>query len=164
MCVEPIPFIKMTLPFDLLEKIADAADIDTRRNMGFLPRKLCTHRLKAAEELLSRRSAMQYHYLEKIGETFVYVCSTLLPITNKKLLHIAYSVLFNKTYLYLMTIENFDDVDININEFTWRGQLTHNAIYITHPCSPSQDVEIISCHGVCCSLAPTALAIIRQLL
>ena len=125
------------LPFDLLEKIADVADIDTRRHMGFPPRKLCSHRLKAMEYNIRRRSSMQHKYLETIGETLVYVCSTLMPITNKKLLHIAYSLLFNKTY---------------------------NAIYIMHPCSPNQDVDIVSCHGICCKLAPAASDIIRPLL
>ena len=152
------------LPFDLLEKIADAADIDTRRHMGFPPRKLCGHRLKAVKDVIVRRSAMQHHFSEVIGETLVYVCSTLVPITNKKLLHISYSFLFNKTYLFLMTIENFDDAVINMNELTWRGQMTHNAIYITHPYSPNQDVDIASCQDICCSVAPAALDIIRQLL
>ena len=107
---------------------------------------------------------MQHKYLETIGETLVYVCSTLMPITNKKLLHIAYSLLFNKTYLYLITIENFDDTTINHDVLIWRGQLTDNAIYIMHPCSPNQDVDIVSCHGICCKLAPAASDIIRPLL
>jgi hypothetical protein len=152
------------LPFDLLEKIADMADIDTRRHMGFPPRKLCTHRLKAMEYKIRRRSTMQHKYLEVIGGNLVYVCSTVMPITNKKLLHISYSVLFNRTYLFLMTIENFDDSTINNNELIWRGQLTNNAIYIIHPNSPNQDVDIVSCHGICCKVAPTALDIIRPLL
>jgi hypothetical protein len=152
------------LPFDLLEKIADMADIDTRRHMGFPPRKLCTERLKAVEDMLGRRSAMQHHYLQVIEENLVYVCSTVMPITNTKLLHISYSVLFNRTYLFLMTIENFDDSTINNDELIWRGQLTDNATYIMHPNSPNQDVDIVSCHGICCKVAPTALDIIRPLL
>ena len=152
------------LPFDLLEKIADVADIDTRRHMGFPPRTLCRRRLKAVEDMLIRRSTMQHHFSEVIGETIVYACSTLLPITKKKLLHISYSIAFNQTRLYLMTIENFDNAVINMNELIWRGQMTHNAIYIIHPYSPNQDVDIASCHGICCSLTPAALDIIRQLL
>jgi hypothetical protein len=152
------------LPFDLFEKIADMADIDARRHMGFPPRKLCTHRLKAAEDMLGRRSAMQHHYLQVIGETLVYVCSTVISITNKKLLHISYSVVFNRTYLFLMTIENFDASTINQDELIWRGQLIDNAIYIMHPNTPNQDVDIVSCHGICCKVAPTTLDIIRPLL
>ena len=140
------------------------ADIDTRRHMGFLPRKLCTQRLKAVEDVLVRRTAMQHHFSEVIGETLVYACSTLLPITNKKLIHISYSILFNQTHLYLITLENFDNAVINMNELTWRGQMTHNAIYVMHPYTPNQNVDIASCHGICCKVTPAAVNIIRPLL
>ena len=55
----------MKLPYDLVEKIADMADIDTRRHMRFPPRKLCIQRMKAVEDMVKHRIAMQYRSLEK---------------------------------------------------------------------------------------------------
>jgi hypothetical protein len=150
------------LPFDLFEKIADVADIDTRRHMGFPPRKLCKQRLAVVEDTIRQRLAMQYMYLETIGMTSVYVCSTVLPISKNKLLYISYSMLFNKIYFIMMIIEDVVNITLGIDDITWHGTPENNAIYVEHPYSPHQDVSIASCHGISCKITQATLNSIRQ--
>jgi hypothetical protein len=116
------------LPFDLLEKIADMADIDTRRHMGFPPRKLCTERLKAMENKIRRRSAMQYRFVEN-AESLLFWCYTILPVNNV-LMYIFYIVSFEEIYFSAIMIKQLDRITIDDGSIRWRSNSHDHAIHV----------------------------------
>ncbi len=113
------------LPFDLLEKIAYMADIDTRRHMGFPPRKLCTHRLEAMEYKMRRRLAMQYRSVESL----LFWCSTILPVNNI-LMYIFYFVSFEEIYFSAIAIKQLDSITMDDGSIRWRNNSHDNAVHV----------------------------------
>jgi len=118
----------MALPFDLLEKIADMADIDTRRNMGFPPKKLPRSRITALEDKIKYRLDMQYRYLNDT----IFTCTTILPVEKTKtFVYLYYSTERAKSYLCMMSIKQFDDIDIVDDGIKWLSTCDH-AVHVNH--------------------------------
>lgn len=66
-----------SLPYDILEHIANYADIDTRRYMGFKPRKLNKAIIDKMDELIAKRQSLQNHNVDK--EVWVFMASRKNP-------------------------------------------------------------------------------------
>jgi hypothetical protein len=126
------------LPFDLVEKIADMADIDTRRHMGFPPRKLCTHRLKAMEYKIRHRLSMQYRSVE----SSCFWCSTILPVNNI-LLYIFYSVSLEKIYFSAIVIKQLDRITIDDASIRWISSYDH-AVHVNNLFTEKQNIYTTS--------------------
>lgn len=61
------------LPMEIIERIADFADIDTRRSLGFKPRKINKDIISNMESLLKRHHESRFYYND-------HVFTTLLPV------------------------------------------------------------------------------------
>ncbi len=133
------------LPFDLLEKIADAADIDTRRHMGFPPRKLCTHRLEAMEYKIRRRAAMQYRSVENAEneKCLLFWCSTILPVNNI-LLYIFYSVSFEEIYCFAIVIKQLNRITIDDVGIRWMSNSYDHAVHVNNLFTEKQNIYTTS--------------------
>jgi len=59
------------LPYDVLQFIADYADIDSRRYMGFLPRKISADVLSIMNDMLEKKHTAKYHGYNGQITTFV---------------------------------------------------------------------------------------------
>jgi hypothetical protein len=152
------------LSYDIIEKIADMVDIDTRRNMGFLPRKLSHERLNHVKQLYERHVSSQRQYYQYIEGEPVFVNSTLLPLSSTRCMYYSYSIIFGKVQICLIVLANFNLSMLEKNEFTWRGVGINNAIYISHPYTTEQDVSLASCYGVSSYLSATNIDVLQQTL
>ena len=124
------------LPFDLLEKIADLADIDTRRHMGFPPRKLCTQRLEAMESKIRRRLAMQY----RSAESLLFWCSTILPVNNI-LIYMFYYVSFEDIYCLVTVIKQLDRITIDDLGIRWISNPSDYAVHVNNLFTEEQNIH-----------------------
>ena len=154
----------MELSFDIFEKIADLADIDTRRAMGFLPRQISTERLNSVKLLFDRHVAMQRHYYQFIEGISVYSRCTLLPVSPTRCLYYSYYIIFDKVQICIITIDQVTLSMLEHNGFTWRGIGSRNAIYIDHPFTPCQAVDMASCYGISSILSPANIAILQKVI
>ena len=128
------------LPFDLLEKIADVADIDTRRHMGFPPRKLCIQRLEAMEDKIRRRLAMQYRSVEN-AESLLFWCSTILPVNNV-LIYMFYFVSFMDIYCFVAVIKQRDRITIDDLGIRWISNSSDYAVHVNNLFTEEQNIHI----------------------
>ena len=157
--------IMAELPFDLLEKIANVADIDTRRHMGFLPRKLCTQRLEAMEYKIRRRLAMQYRSLG----TLIFCCYTILPVNNVLIYMFYYVSLEEPQRIYheIIVIKQLHRIAIDDGGIRWITNSYDHAIHVDNLFTEKQNIRttsfaIIMDYRVC--LTPENINAIRQAL
>lgn len=102
------------LPLEIIEKIGDFADIDTRRALGLQPRKLNKTLLARADELLKRQLYSRFYYND-------HVFTTVLPIqiidknTTVTALFIWFDTLFD-TMTFMVTTSDMSSIKTSKNK------------------------------------------------
>jgi hypothetical protein len=83
-----------TLPYDILEKIASFADIDTRRYMGFKPNPLSPIIQQNMEKLIRKKYLSRYYHCDsnKIKTISTAILISRNPTMESKVCYIAYDI------------------------------------------------------------------------
>lgn len=130
------------LPYDMLETIAGFADIDTRRHMGFSPRRLPRIMFDWLDRFISNR---RDHQCTSTGNR---VISTVFLLGSNKLLHINYS--YARAVYTIKVLEGVTTcfsirLSDNHNIFFF-GATTAYLVSVSNPFCPERHAAIRSTH------------------
>ena len=98
----------LPVPYDIYEKIGSFADIDTRRFMNLLPRKISKERIFNLESLMAKKLANQYH---SIKNKFI---STLFVLSNNHVLWLKYD--YRRDTTTIIDMNNYKRFTLNEDE------------------------------------------------